>query len=314
MKPRDEVKAIQKKYLDNENEDLFRELYKTLLKDLNARAKGELDHVFKKAVYDKSFSLSYDEKSGLIWGKFVDDRVEALANIFKFNIPPESFKELKKIFLADLDQRVEADAGGREAKRPGSEAPEMPAVQPEQGPRPVAGAQGTYGLGMFAQSSPKPPAAQASKLSPAAQSKLSENQRDEYICPMTLCVMRNPTMASDGRVYEKDKLIEVYQEALKNGNTPISPITRLELKDSLDKIKKPSEILVKAFHEVILSDYELAKNFYKTHRGAFTDPKPELWEKDFIKKFRATYLGENGEFKEQPAEQGTHRLGLGGKG
>ena len=46
----------------------------------------------------------------------------------------------------------------------------------------------------------------------------------EFICPITYDTMRDPVVASDGRSYERDAIVEVMERS------NLSPITREELK------------------------------------------------------------------------------------
>ena len=71
----------------------------------------------------------------------------------------------------------------------------------------------------------------------------TDNSPDEYKCPITLELMRNPVICSDGRTYEKHAIIEIL-----NKPEPKSPITRQTLND---KIMIPNHNLRKLIDDYI---------------------------------------------------------------
>tara|TARA_B110000037_G_scaffold146063_1_gene165035 strand:+ start:149 stop:511 length:363 start_codon:yes stop_codon:yes gene_type:complete len=73
-----------------------------------------------------------------------------------------------------------------------------------------------------------------------ADVRAMEEAHGDIVCPMTLCLLRDPVMASDGHSYERAALQELF-ERNRNGTT-VSPMTR----ETLDpKILLPNHTLRK---------------------------------------------------------------------
>ena len=63
---------------------------------------------------------------------------------------------------------------------------------------------------------------------------MEENEKDEYICPLTLYYMENPVLASDGHIYEKDAIVKWYNQDVKH----LSPMNRKVLDENFVEQKK----------------------------------------------------------------------------
>ena len=73
---------------------------------------------------------------------------------------------------------------------------------------------------------------------------MEENEKDEYICPLTLYYMENPVLASDGHIYEKDAIIKWYNQDVKH----LSPMNRKILDGNFveqTKLKKEIDYFLK---------------------------------------------------------------------
>jgi hypothetical protein len=83
----------------------------------------------------------------------------------------------------------------------------------------------------------------------------SANVPAEFICPITLEMMNNPVVASDGHSYEADSLRDLFDSARRSGTTPRSPTTR----DALMPYAVPNHNLRSAIQEWAEKNPDLVK-------------------------------------------------------
>ena len=55
---------------------------------------------------------------------------------------------------------------------------------------------------------------------------MEDIEKEEYMCPLTLNYMKDPVLASDGNIYEKDAIIKWYN----TDKNKLSPLNREKLK------------------------------------------------------------------------------------
>ena len=75
--------------------------------------------------------------------------------------------------------------------------------------------------------------------------KIRKEIPTEYKCPLSLCIMQNPVMASDGNTYELSSLENLF----KNNEKPTSPLTREILNK---KILIPNKNIQKLIHDLLI--------------------------------------------------------------
>lgn len=63
---------------------------------------------------------------------------------------------------------------------------------------------------------------------------MENNEKSEYICPLTLYYMEDPVLASDGHIYEKDAIMKWYNTDAKH----LSPMNRQILKEEFKEQKE----------------------------------------------------------------------------
>jgi hypothetical protein len=72
---------------------------------------------------------------------------------------------------------------------------------------------------------------------------------DELLCPITLCLMRDPVVASDGHTYERDAL----KRLLESSSLPTSPLTREKLDASVLLPNRLAAKRLRTYHESLLA-------------------------------------------------------------
>jgi len=99
-----------------------------------------------------------------------------------------------------------------------------------------------------------------------------ENQKEKYLCPISYQIMAEPVTASDGHVYEKEKI----EALLAHSSNPLSPLTR-------EALNKNHPLVVNLWMRG-----EIA-NFLEENQGLLSDDDvylPEKWKSGFANAIR----------------------------
>lgn len=131
---------------------------------------------------------------------------------------------------------------------------------------------------------------------PAEVDVVAEN----FSCPISSAIMRNPVLALDGHNYE-DSCIRGW--ITQQGQRARSPMdNKTEIRDVFPNIELRNRI-----HESVLASPALAKEFWSVHKDAILHPRLELGEIDFSAKFKKKYAG----LMSEAAPEGSRRAGPG---
>ncbi len=109
-----------------------------------------------------------------------------------------------------------------------------------------------------------------------------ESTPENFKCPITLAIMRQPALAADGYHYE-ESAIRAYIAS--QGGVARSPM------DNVKPIQEafPNNELRNRIHEAVLQSAVLAAEFWDVHKDAILNPQLTLGEINFADKFKRKY-------------------------
>lgn len=94
---------------------------------------------------------------------------------------------------------------------------------------------------LFAEAQAQPSASLLSKMTKAMTPQIvleqmaaveADDAPEDFVCPITQCVMVDPVFTSDGNIYERAAITEWFRSFQLRGKVPTSPLTNLELADT----------------------------------------------------------------------------------